>query len=292
MQVVADSSALSFPSIDLSTSLRQHCLSLNQISEVHKPIPDFQPAGLLEQDHLSLFNSTSQLAHYNVSVVDFNSIFCDALLAHKSSLVLVHIYCSRVSEDQFRNANTVLSSCPLLRSFALVPKRPASRPEDSLALFEKPWNCPDLMILKLLGFKPTRVDDLNQRLSEAFIAQLEHEEKHGRHLILEEQPSAADSSNASISQWTRALASYSLPDPKFLEKISQAGWTKGEKVYKDDAPVLEDERRCSSRLEKIVEDKVFERVLALPHMRDVTLEEFIYRKKARRSVPTKAISNE
>lgn len=86
--------------------------------------------------------------------VTFNSTVWYALLVHATILKTVHILCDRVSENQFQNAARIWYSCPNFVSFSFYPPYSLKRTEDSLLLFERLWNCPNLKELELIGFGP------------------------------------------------------------------------------------------------------------------------------------------
>ncbi|KAF9318086.1 hypothetical protein BG003_011811 [Podila horticola] len=65
------------------------------------------------------------------------------------------------------------------------------------------------------------------------------------------------------SYWTRILASHPQPDRNFYQKIAKEGWTTSFS--------LDHVEQKTSRLEKIVWDRVFEQVLAWPKMRRLNL---------------------
>ncbi|KAG0085874.1 hypothetical protein BGZ92_008631 [Podila epicladia] len=270
-----------FPSARLSSNIHECCPNLTSLRAVRKEYVT-QPFKLTQHDHLNLLLSTSCLVHYDFTVENFNTAFCDALLSHGPSLETVRIVCNSV---EFWNAQRVLSSCPKLTSFSLVFGTKFSRPEEGLAIFAQSWDCPQLRELELRGFKPGRCNTFYSRLDTAFREQWEHEESHERlPSVVEISEGSLDSlssgrseQQSGVKNWMRVLVHHAPPDRMFGEKLAREGWAIAE--WKGGNNELQG--RDSSRLEKIIEDKVFERVFAMPCMRKVTLENYVFVKKGR-----------
>ncbi|KAG0040682.1 hypothetical protein BGZ82_011220 [Podila clonocystis] len=273
-----------FPSARLSNNLRECCPNLTSLRAIRKESVT-QPFKLTQDHNLNLLRSTSRVVHYDFPVENFDTAFCDALLAHESSLEMVRIVCNDVAEEQFRNAHRILSSCLNLTSFSLTVCGGSSRPEEGLALFAQPWDFPQLQELELCAFKPSSSYDFQNRLDAGFHEQWKHEETHERLPSLVEMSEGSLASLAparsrrhiGVTHWMRVLVHHPPPDPMFEERLAREGWAMaGWKNGKYDHQCKD-----SSRLEKIVEDKVFERVFAMPCMRKVTLENYVFVKKGR-----------
>ncbi|KAG0033967.1 hypothetical protein BGZ81_006635 [Podila clonocystis] len=273
-----------FPSARLSNNLRECCPNLTSIRAIRKESVT-QPSELTQNDHFNLLQSTSRVVHYDFPVSNFDTAFCDALLAHESSLEMVRIVCNDVGEEQFRNACRILSSCLNLTSFSLTVRDGSSWPEEGLVLFAQPWNFPQLQELELCAFKPSSKRDFRDRLNAGFHELWKHEETHERLPSLVEISEeslvslalAQSRRHGGVTHWTRVLVQHPPPDPMFEERLAREGWAMaGCKSGKYDR-----QRKDSSRLEKILEDKVFERVFAMPCMRKVTLENYVFVKKGR-----------
>ncbi|KAF9310839.1 hypothetical protein BG003_008046 [Podila horticola] len=244
-----------FPSGGISSQLRRHCPRLTSIKCVE---PRFLDLG----HHQHLLNSTSNLSEYNLPVARFNSVFCNALLMHAASLETVYIHCDSVSEDEIRNASQILTSCPNLQSFVLYPRNRLKLSEAVLALFGQPWNCPNLRELELHGYKPEKTEEQP--------GAAKHGSPDGN------APMDANSEAEAGLDWTRLFISSPVPGNAFYETLAQEGWT-----TKTKNKALKEIEKESSRLVKVVHGKVFDRVLRLPRMRMVTLEECVFIKKGR-----------
>lgn len=194
IRIVNYKDVLDFPSADLSNNLRESCSRLNSIRNAGD-LFSYEFPCVTEDDHLNLFNATPHLLHYDIPVNDFNTRFCDALLAHALTLETVHIYLQEVSEDQFLNAGRILSLCPNLASFLMFSNIELERPEDSLALFEQPWICPNLQELELHGFKPYMMNDFQLRLLKTCLERLDQGEDKGQYGHKEEASESSYISN-------------------------------------------------------------------------------------------------
>ncbi|KAG0349811.1 hypothetical protein BG005_010651 [Podila minutissima] len=247
----------------LSRNLREHCPQLNSIQQDYDP--DCARSHLEEADHLNLLSSTKRLAHYNIPISDFNPVFCDALLSHAPWLETVKIFTYDVSEENFKNAVRILSSCPSLTTFCLDNSYTNYLPETCLALFVMPWNCPNLKNLVLNGFWIPDKKGLRERITNVLLEQVDQEDRHwhggSREGTLDSasedgsQDDAQAGSPPLISPWTRLLACHPPIDEKFYQKLASSGWTPQDW----DEQAWDKVEKSASRLDKIVHEKVFER---------------------------------
>ncbi|KAG0317161.1 hypothetical protein BG000_004621, partial [Podila horticola] len=278
------------PINELVSNLRQFCPKLKSLRDSPSR-SEFYRSHLAESDVVHLLHATNRLVHCNLPIENFTPTVCRALLdPHAPFLETVHIDVSDSNESNFISVNRILTSCTNLRSFTLSHHIDADvfLPENSLAMFAEPWICPSLECLVLDGFRVYKADKLRRRLGNVLLGQLDQEEEEGRHVA---RPGAPGDAVATIkrklysgyddgpaeNQWTRTLAFHPPPDPEFYNKLVQHGWGMVKKEGYGCSP-LESAERDSSRLEKIVQDNVFERVFAMANMREVTLENFQFRR--------------
>ncbi|KFH65552.1 hypothetical protein MVEG_09028 [Podila verticillata NRRL 6337] len=238
---------LELPCADLSRNLRENCPKLKSIQNMQ--LTEFDWTAMSEDDHLKLLTSTDRLAHYNLPTTVFSFAICDALLAHASTLETVDIYCKAANEETFREAGRVLSLCPQLLSFKICTRYRSTLGAESLALFDYPWNCPHLKELHLHWFEPLNFTMSNMSHAQYLLDQLDEISR--------------------TPKWTRILGENPLPIPELYEGLLRGqGWN-----------ILQRELFHKSQLEKILYEKVFERVLTMPGMRKVRLGEYFFLKR-------------
>lgn len=270
------------PVSELVSNLREFCPKLKSLRNIPTQ-SDCYRSRPTEDDTAHLLQSTDHLAYFDLPMEDFSPRICQALLnPHASCLEAVQIHVQNSSESVFVNVNRVLASCPNLRSFTLSHQFDAdiSMPENSLALFAEPWICQRLERLVLDGLKVYKPDKLRKRLGNVLLAQLDRQEEEGRHVVRPGEPGDTvrtikqhrypSKHELAVNQWTRILAFHPAPDPEFYNKLVQHGWGMAHGVH--GYSPLEAAEHDSSRLEKIVQDKVFERVFTMANVREVKLE--------------------
>lgn len=283
------------PVEELCSNWRQYCPNLKCLRNNGS---SFYYSNITEDDLLMMLQSINRLVHLDLPFAEVSYHACRELIdLHAAWLETVHIYHIDISEDSFYGAKAILASCPNLRSFALVHQTVTPMPEDSLALFEEPWICQKLKKLRLNGFKTHDEQELRQRLANVLsnvqLERLDQEEEDGRRVFMPASPGGTEEMirrdyshargdpEAETFDWTRILAEHAAPDPEFYNNLADHDWSifrlAGVALDTDDA--IRGTERISTRLEKIVQDKVFERVFALAEMREVTLGLIEFRKR-------------
>lgn len=235
-------------SIDAGAPLELPCADLSRNLRENCPklksiqnvqLNEFDWTAMSEDDHLKLLASTDHLAHYNLPTTVFSFAICDALLAHASTLETVDIYCKNATRETFQEAGRVLSSCPKLVSFKICTRYRSTLGAESLALFDHPWNCPYLKELHLHWFDP--LDFMVDQLDEI----------------------------SRIPKWIQILGENPLTVLELYEGLLRGqGWN-----------VLRHGIFHKNQLDKILHEKVFERVLTMPGMCKVRLGEYLFLKR-------------
>lgn len=234
---------LELPCAELSRNLRESCPKFNSIQNV-QPY-EFDWTAMSEDDHLRLFTSTDHLAHYNLPTTVFSFTICNALLAHASTLETVDIYCKNATEETFRDARRILSSCPKLVSFKICTRHRSTLGAESLVLFDRPWNCPHLKELHMHWFEPSNITGYMPRALE-MVGRLDE--------ILK------------APKWTQILGENPLPVPDLYEGVLRGhGWN-----------ILQRDVLPQYQLEKVLHEKVFDRVFTMPEMFKVRLGEYLF----------------
>lgn len=278
------------PVAELVSDLREFCPKLKSLR--NSPTrSDFYRLRPTEDDIVHLLHATDSLVYFDLPIEDLGARVCQALLdPHALFLETVQINVKTSNERVFVGVNRILASCPNLRSFTLSHHADIdeSMPENGLALFAEPWICQRLERLVLDGFRVYKSAALRGRMGSVLLAQLDQQEEEGRHVA---RPGAPGNAVRTIkrslhyltqgelipNQWTRALTFHPAPDPEFYNKLVRHGWGMVQKEGYRCSP-LESAERDSSRLEKIVQDKVFERVFAMANVREVTLQNCQFRR--------------
>lgn len=269
------------PVSELVSDLREFCPKFKSLRNIPTQSDCYRSCPA-EDDIAHLLQSTDHLAYFDLPMEDFSSRICQALLdPHAPWLEAVQIHVKNSSESDFINVNRVLASCPNLRSFTLSHESDteSSMTENNLALFAEPWICQRLERLVLDGLRVYKSDKLRKRLGNMLLAQLDQEEEESRHVVRPGEPDDTVKTimqhryppkhEPGVNQWTRTLAFHPAPDPEFYNKLVQHGWSMEFEGY--GYSPLKTAEHDSSQLEKIVQDKVFERVFGMVHMREVKL---------------------
>ncbi|KAF9287859.1 hypothetical protein BGZ74_001001 [Mortierella antarctica] len=261
--------------------------------------------------HLHLLKATSRLMHYDLPIYSLDSTFCTALLAHASFLQTVHIYCGSMSETHFHNASRILASCRNLASFLFrltdSPRGQSTWQDGILALFDKPWNCPNLKEFELHGFKPDPRQPVGQRISAMYMELLSLRGSGNAHhggSTMRLRPRINNNTQAvagggrsqsgtdhippanthagqpvsRISDWIERVARRKS-NTNVSEMMANEGWTTKQGAANWSRRGVDNMEL--SKIEQIVQDMVFSRVIIFPHMCKLTLEEFVLIKKGR-----------
>ncbi|KAF9318261.1 hypothetical protein BG003_011571 [Podila horticola] len=236
---------------------------------------------LLDDDeYCFMLQSTQRLISFDMPVGDLSPRFCQALLdPHAPHLETIRILLYRQDSDQFSMVSKILASCPQLAVFELLPSRQARYPEDIFGLFQQPWQCPKLRVLKLSGFCP-HGNDLDERVAILLKTDVWEVEKFQRSVqeaeSSEEEVEVLDDEidlliyTISTTPWTRVYVEHPDPDPQFYENLANRGWTNS-KEYTVAEMIQE-----TSRLYKLVHQRVFEQLLDSTHIQTVALEDFTF----------------
>ncbi|KAF9415978.1 hypothetical protein BGZ94_010346 [Podila epigama] len=134
----------------LSKILKQHC---QKVKVVHYNECGISDALITPPTYcLSLIQATSNLVQLAMSMDDFPTVLCDALLhASAYSLEVLFLKCrGSVTTETFVSAGRILSSCPKLEHLQLViQKYPECLEEIEKALTAQPWICSHLKTFAL-----------------------------------------------------------------------------------------------------------------------------------------------
>ncbi|KAF9415977.1 hypothetical protein BGZ94_010345 [Podila epigama] len=139
----------------LSKTLQEHCKKLQVL---HFNDNMFRNCtSLCTEDYLGLIQATSNLVELRLSMIDFPSALCDALLcgsAHSLEVLSLFIYGQSTTAESIVSVGSVLSSCPNLQRlqvhFSNYVRISQAMNE---ALAARPWVCNNL---KTIILRPTR----------------------------------------------------------------------------------------------------------------------------------------
>ncbi|KAG0017212.1 hypothetical protein BGZ81_010851 [Podila clonocystis] len=192
----------------------------------------------------------------------------------------------------------VLASCPQLETFELDTVGAAKFPEDIVGVFEQPWGCPSLRVIKLTGFSNDFSSEFQKRVAtlskyglqvqqdQGFLGKLDDVENEDEDGSETEQGDGSATENGSDSEesednfgfeedvlgrcspWTRVYAELPEPDLAFHKSLEKCDWIRN-KFYSRIS-------KKPSRLEKIVQQLVLERLSNSTRIQKVTLEDHVF----------------
>lgn len=251
----------------LSNNLRECCPRLNSLRYVNS----WQ--NLTEDHQVDLLQSTEHLVHYDAPIRDFNSRICQSLLdPHAPWLETIRIRVHVPAPYRFSMASRILASCPQLSIFELDTVHIVAK--DILGVFEQPWECPSLRLLKLTGFLNKFSADPRARValsgcSVQSDSESEKEDDSESEISFRSDLETDDEMPMVLSSpWTRVYAEYPEPDPMFHKKLTNRGWI----ISNLHAHIS----KVPSRLEKIVQQEVLERLSGSTRIQRVTLEGYVF----------------
>ncbi|KAG0035916.1 hypothetical protein BGZ82_004944 [Podila clonocystis] len=281
---------------ELPKNLRECCPHFKSLQYIDRWVDWHR---LKEEDQVNLIRSSQRLTLFDAPVRDFNSRIYQALLfPHAPFLETIRIRVLMQSSNRFAMVSRILVSCPQLETFELDTIGTAKFPEDIVGVFEQPWECPSLRVLKLTGFLDDFPSELQKRVaalskyglqvqedqeSSEKLDDVENEDEDGSET---EQGDFSATENGSDSEesednydfeedllercspWTRVYAELPEPDPKFHKSLAKCGWIRNKfhgRISKK-----------PSRLEKIVQQLVLERLSNSTRIQKVTLEDYVF----------------
>ncbi|KAF9386916.1 hypothetical protein CPB97_003213 [Podila verticillata] len=255
---------------ELSNNLRECCPRLNSLRYLDRSL-DWQH--LREGDQVALLQSTPHLVHYDAPIRDFNSGICQSLLdPHARWLETIRIRVHVHAPYRFSMASRILASCLQLSIFELDTVHVVA--EDILGVFEQPWECPSLRLLKLTGFSNDFSADLRARVAlSGYSVQSDSETEQEDGSESETDFDSGQETDDEIptvlsSPWTRVYAEHPEPNPEFHENLASRGWIRSKlHVHVSEVP---------SRLEKIVQQTALERLSGSTRIQRVTLEGYVF----------------
>ncbi|KAG0342713.1 hypothetical protein BG000_002058 [Podila horticola] len=266
-----------FPAEEMSRNLRECCPKFKSLQCLVK---DQVVRDLLDDDeYCFMLQSTQHLISFDMPVGDLSPRFCQALLdPHAPHLEIIRILLYRQDSDQFSMASKILASCPHLAVFELLPSWQARYPEDIFGLFQQPWQCPKLRVLKLSGFCP-HGNDFDERVAILLKTDIWEVDKFQRSVQEAESSEEVEVLDDEIdlliytistTPWTRVYVEHPDPDPQFYENLANRGWANS-KEYTVAEMIQE-----TSRLYKLVHQRVFEQLLDSTQIQTVALEDFTF----------------
>ncbi|KAG0342712.1 hypothetical protein BG000_002057 [Podila horticola] len=256
------------------------------------------------EEQVDLLQSSQHLTYFDAPVKEFNLRICQSLLdPHAPWLETIRIRVFMQTSDRFSMASRILASCPQLVIFEMDTVSIAKFPEDIFGVFETQWECPNLRVLKLTGFSNDFSSELQKRVAalskhglqiqadqefSEMMGDVEIEGEDGSQTeqgddsATEKGSDSEDSEDDNDSEeditercspWTQVYAKLPDPDPEFHKSLAIRGWIKS-KLYRHSS-------KKPSRLEKIVQQGVLERLSDSAQIQKVTLEDYVFARTRR-----------
>lgn len=259
------------PFDEITRNLQECCPKLQSMSciEVHQ----VRQIDMVEDKKIiALLHASSRLLSIEITRRVFTSTVCQAVLDHAGWLESVELKFLEADEENVRNMNRILASCPNLRTLRAHGGFHACYDDLSLESFELAWNCPHLESIDLEGFT-----------------------LFGYGLNICSESDSAGGSTQTISQHLDVTLTESqrlgLPDPwyymtplpfrhseadrQFLDTIARKGWTVEARstMWSDPYPML--------KATRAIRNLVFDRVQDYPYIHTVAVEGLLYVNKGR-----------
>ncbi|KAI9234292.1 MAG: hypothetical protein BYD32DRAFT_423942 [Podila humilis] len=273
---------ISCPATNLSKAIRESCPRLISISctEIYR---HFLEPIMGDNRILLLIQAIPRLVHFDMAINNFSWTICQTLLGVNSGwLETVHLYHDRGNKEGCRNASRILATCSNLRSFILFHRSIVEMTEDVQALFDLPWNCPLLERIELVGFQS--YDDATDDDDNGSETQSESSEAPAIGLGRSTGgPGGWDGEDSfggpstdpedrseSIRYEPRSRAHTEASDHDFLNMLERHGW---KDRFSGDAV------QTITRAERALRDRLFERLVDLPSMKRIIVQECEYVRK-------------
>lgn len=259
------------PAIKLASIIKKYCpklKSLNRVDmfEFHNNDPLLRDAGFV-----ALFQSSARLERIKMLIPDLTDKICQALLKpYARSLESIHLIVRECTRNTFVNVRKILDSCPNLKSFTFASTPLPWLEQDALVLFEEPLNCPSLKSITLsnCAFSHIRYSS-DKDTCEIF----------GEYPVHDSARSVGPEKR--MSGFQRAPFEYHLNPPvngfspdldkQFIDALAGLGWT----FEKDSAGG----KRAKRGKAHLLPRKMFKRLLSLPALRKVDLNDSRFAKK-------------
>ncbi|KAF9424698.1 hypothetical protein BGZ94_007956 [Podila epigama] len=138
--------------VSLSKILREYCPKVNQLTL--QGYDHRNSSTLSTGDYLILIQATSNLVQLEMSMDDFSTVVCDALLhgsAHSLEVLNLYIHGESTAAESIVSAGKILSSCPKLEHLKLVIREYSECLEkmDKALTVQQPWICSHLKTIVL-----------------------------------------------------------------------------------------------------------------------------------------------
>lgn len=232
----------------LSRNLRECCKSLKAIKALNASSVLLSDKIMWGEDCISMIQASPRLMQMELAVETVGLSLCNALVElHGDWLETVALHMVTGTRFSFVGANKVLRSCPMLVSFEMHLMEWCWRIHSNMGLFRRRWNCPRLARFKLVRCVCLRETD-------------------GQEAYFRDDDGVA-----------KADVNYQEMDLEFMRDVSVYGWTLGSGP--EEAEDAEDEDVIYPRRVRLLRGWVFERLVDLPRMQSINIDDFKYERR-------------
>ncbi|KAG0347290.1 hypothetical protein BG005_000258 [Podila minutissima] len=256
METLAFAQCRSGDVAELGRSIRLFCPKLTSLRTLD-PILSLRYYPLPSLAAAELIIPPMRLVHYEAACSTLTPDLLTALLQHTASLQSISLYVVNDSEETFATAGKILASFPNLRTFSMGLSPIRRSQDNSWAFFDQVWSCPRLEEISLMGYFPWFQESNERRVVE----------EADKGFEIPDTDSDVDIQASAIVIPERHPAS----DRAFFESLAKVGW-----AYRKEIDPYGTKGKPISNGIRATRNKLFERLVHLPHMRNIKLPDARY----------------